>query len=91
MRRPFTATVRAPARPSIYAGRHRLLRPGLLHHPDPAASRHAATIITALPPAAPGFISDSVATTPSPSGVTDLARDRLDHPLVIAIHLIYAA
>ena len=43
MRRPFTAAVRATAHPSIYAGRHRaLLRPGLLHHPDPTASRPAA-------------------------------------------------
>ena len=48
-------------------------------------------IIAALPPAAAGFISDSVATTPPPSGVPDLARDRLDHPLVAAFRLIYAA
>ena len=48
-------------------------------------------IIAALPPVAAGFISDSAATTPSPSGVPDLARDRLDHPLAAAIRLIYAA
>ena len=48
-------------------------------------------IIAALPPAAVGFISDSTATTPPPSGVPDLTRDRLDHPLAVAIRLIYAA
>ena len=48
-------------------------------------------IITALPPAATGFISDSAATAPPPSGVPDLARDRLDPPLAAAIRLIYAA
>ena len=48
-------------------------------------------IIAALPPTAAGFISDSAATMPSPSGVTGLARDRLDHPLAAAIRLIYAA
>ena len=47
-------------------------------------------IIAALPPAAAGFISDSATTTPPPSGVPDLARDRLDHPLAAAIRLIYA-
>ena len=48
-------------------------------------------IIAALPPAAAGFISDSAATTPSLGGVPDLACDRLDHPLTVAIRLIYAA
>ena len=48
-------------------------------------------IIAALPPAAAGFISDSAATTPPLSGVPDLTRDLLDHPLAAAIRLIYAA
>ena len=38
-----------------------------------------------------GFISDSAATPPSPSGVPDLARDWLDHLLAAVIRLIYAS
>ncbi|XP_040252217.1 uncharacterized protein [Aegilops tauschii subsp. strangulata] len=38
-----------------------------------------------------GLIPDSAATTPPSSGVPDLARDRLDHPLAAAIRLLYAA
>nr|BDI54654.1 predicted protein [Triticum aestivum] len=48
-------------------------------------------IIAALPPATVGFILNSAAITPRPSGVPDLARDRLDHLLAAAIRLIYAA
>nr|XP_020193907.1 BTB/POZ and MATH domain-containing protein 5-like [Aegilops tauschii subsp. strangulata] len=38
-----------------------------------------------------GLIPDSAAITPPSSGVPDVARDRLDHPLAAAIRLIYAA
>ena len=47
-------------------------------------------IIAALLPAVVGFISDSAASTPPPSGVPDLARDRIDHPPAAAIRFIYA-
>ena len=43
------------------------------------------------PAAERGLTSYDAATTHLPSGVPDLARDRLDHPLAAAIRLIYAA
>ena len=68
---------RCPAAGAALAARVLVLTSSSARRPTPS-------VVAAL-------IADSAATPPPPSGVPDLTRARLDHPLAVVIRLIYAA